>query len=177
LDNELEVLHQCLSLLKKLEKPAQLRSLQWLTDRLSEGHMQISEQKKAAPPSAEAYKLVKEPLAPEAPKALNSVHICSKFGNINDILAFCQPKTDADKVLIATAWYQHNRPEMELTGRFINDSLKKIGKDVKNITSTLLLLEKRSPAQVASSSNRKNSRKIYRVTEEGFKYVAAQYEN
>jgi hypothetical protein len=91
-----------------------------------------------------------------------------------DLYAAAQPKTDADRALVAGFWYQFKEGQEEFASQTINSALKNLGHGVSNITKALEALKAQSPAlvmQVRKSGSSQQARKKYKLTDAGKKAV------
>jgi hypothetical protein len=97
-----------------------------------------------------------------------------EFDSLADLYAAAQPKTDADRALVAGYWYQFKEAQGEFASQTINTALKNLGHGVSNITKAFESLKAQSPAlvmQVRKSGSSQQARKKYKLTAAGKKAV------
>jgi hypothetical protein len=104
----------------------------------------------------------------------DSVAGAQEFDSLADLYAAAQPKTDADRALVAGYWYQFKEAQEEFASQTINTALKNLGHGVSNITKAFESLKAQSPAlvmQVRKSGSSQQARKKYKLTAAGKKAV------
>jgi hypothetical protein len=97
-----------------------------------------------------------------------------EFDSLADLYPAAQPKTDADRTLVAGYWYQFKEGQEEFGSQTLNRALKNLGHGVGNITRALETLKAQSPAlvmQVRKSGSSQQARKKYKLTAAGKKAV------
>jgi len=98
------------------------------------------------------------------------------FADFPSLFDATDPKTDANKALVAAYWHQTSQGQSDLDSLTLNTALKNMGHGVGNITDALTGQMKKKPAlilQVGKSGKAKQGRKKYRVTSAGVKAVQA----
>lgn len=86
------------------------------------------------------------------------------------------PKTDKEKALVVSYWFQFNDGDNNIDALSVNKALQEIDERHKilNITRAYQLLQKNNPPlalQTKKSSTIRQGRKFYKVTPAGKKYV------
>src|SRR5437870_2003199 len=71
-----------------------------------------------------------------------------QFADLAELYAAADPKTEADKALVAGYWIQYVQGEPELAAQAVNAALKELGYPVSNITSAFDTLKAQTPALV-----------------------------
>ncbi len=166
-DREIAVLQQCFQELKTLDEGGRRRIIAWLADRF--GVVPVSGHKATDDNGAPA--LANEEKTDANSEKTGTESIFGHYTHLKEFLLACQPDTDAERVLLTTAWLQFADRQQVISGRKVNDALKKIDKGVKNITSTLQLLERKQPPLIAASSQRQHAQKEYKATETALDYI------
>jgi hypothetical protein len=146
-DNEINVMHQTLTLLNTLDDIAQKRVLNWLSARLS-----IS-----VTPS-------------NGVKTSTESEEQDKAEDISDYMACKNPSNDQERVLLVATFLQEKNNKQNLTAFEINTELKHLGHSVNNITSAISGLINSKPQlmiQLRKEGKSKQAKKKYKVTREG----------
>lgn len=160
-DPEIKALEESYYMLSALSPEARKRILLWLankfnislSDLMSETTEKQAEKKTTQPPLIDF----------------------SQYREFHAVFSIANPRTEAEKVLLAAAYLQEKNKTEELTGRSINNVLKRLGHGVKNITSTINLLIDRKPRLMMltkKEGSQPQSQKRYKVTIEGLIFVA-----
>jgi hypothetical protein len=96
------------------------------------------------------------------------------FEHFAELFARAQPKTDADKALVAAYWVQVNKGQSQWQSRRLNTELKHLSHSLSNVTKSLTANMNKKPQlviQLTKSGNTKQANKTYKVTNEGIVYV------
>lgn len=96
------------------------------------------------------------------------------FGEFADLYAAANPRTDAEKALVAAYWFQITEGQKNLIAQGLNNALKHLGHGCSNITVALRNLMERKPnlvMQVQKSGKTQQARKKYKLTTEGIDSV------
>ncbi|MDW7692371.1 hypothetical protein R9C00_13455 [Flammeovirgaceae bacterium SG7u.111] len=160
-DKELKTLTNCFESLSELDEPARQRVLAWLNSRFLDEPSPIPSNTPPTPSHAQ----------PEAEKEEEpATELDIPYEHLSELLSKLYPRTAAEKVLY-TSCYLHKKMGMRfLTGRVINDELKKHEEGVRNITATINALIEKTPAMMAQlekNGKTAQAQKKYVVTEEG----------
>ena len=97
-----------------------------------------------------------------------------EFGSLAELFERANPSTEAQRVLVASYYFQEHQDHDDVDAYSINTELKHLGHGAGNITRAFAKLIRRKPAlvmQVRKSGSSQQSRKRYRVTNEGSKAV------
>jgi hypothetical protein len=147
LDPELVAMAKVAEALGPLAADAQKRVVSWAANRY--GAVPVS-----VPPIAPAT---------QARSGVDYEEFVDLFHDVN-------PRTDAGRALVASYWFQVVQGRGALRAQELNDALKDLGHRLPNVTDALSKLEDRRPAllrQVSKSGRSRQSRKTYRLTQEG----------
>ncbi|HYE28967.1 MAG TPA: hypothetical protein VEA61_12150 [Allosphingosinicella sp.] len=160
LDPEMGAMLASRKLISALEPPAQRRVLLWLADVFSvSAPVAVANAPQPAPAVASA-----------APPEGGQEATPSSF---SEILERTEPTNNADRVLAAAFWLQEVEGRESLDGRSINKLLKEHGIDVSNVTNAFTALIERRPRLAIQAGKKGKFEKLYRLTTEGRKQVAA----
>lgn len=171
-DPEIKALNDCYAALKGIEPDAVERTLAWLTKKFAVKHTSSV----AAAPD--------KPIVPAEDTA--AAGDSGLAGNGGDILAFPTPgeflaalnlTDDNERALAVAAYLQKKEPDGELSGFVINKELRHAGHGMKNITRAIQVWVDSRPQlmiQLRKSGTTRQAKKNYKVTGEGFKWVAAK---
>ncbi len=91
-------------------------------------------------------------------------------GELADLYAAADPRTESESVLIAAYWHHAARKTEVLDSQALNRDLKNLGRGVANVTRACSVLIQQRPAlmlQVKKSGSTKQARKQYRLTAAG----------
>lgn len=132
-------------------------------------------------------------IAPSMPKRLRAEHVASddeideaaleaekkgapKYGSFAELYDAAQPKTNAERALVAGYWLQVCEETESFDGFSANKELKNLGHGIGNITTAIDALKGQKPAmvlQLKKSGKSRQARKTYKVTITGIKAVEA----
>lgn len=166
-DSEIEAMSAIATALTDLEEDTQGRVLRWAAERYGVRIATTSRRAGAgADDQAEDWneEVTEEEIAEEAPA----------YEHFAELFAKAQPKTDADKALVAAYWLQAIQGENTWQSAALQKELKNLGHIVGNITDALNSNMRKKPQriiQLQKAGNSKQSRKTYKVTHEGLIYV------
>lgn len=87
-----------------------------------------------------------------------------------------KPKTDKERALVVSYWFQYNEGNENIDALSVNKALYQINPDFKilNITRAYHLLQNHKPPlviQTQKSSENKQGKKFYKLTQAGKKFV------
>ncbi|GAB4335484.1 MAG: hypothetical protein OHK0038_13160 [Flammeovirgaceae bacterium] len=165
-DPEIKALEESYYMLNALTPEARKRVLVWLANKFNINDLFLSKNQEEATN-------VKNPSDKEVNSHKSLVDF-SQYREFHSVFSIANPRTEAEKVLLAAAYLQEKSKSEELTGRSINNALKRLGHGVKNITSTINLLMERKPRlmmQTKKEGIEPQSQKRYKVTIEGLIFV------
>jgi hypothetical protein len=97
-----------------------------------------------------------------------------KYGTFAELFNAAQPKTQADKALVAGYWLQVCRGADSFDGFSATKELKHLGEGVENITAAITALKVQKPAlamQLKKSGKSQQARKTYKLTIAGIQSV------
>lgn len=167
MDSELEALNKINEAIKDLQVDERVRVVAWLINKYSihSGHpVNIPVTPKNLSDGGDFEEEINEGNDPEI----------VSFGSAAELLAKCNTKTSAEKVLVVAAYLQAKNPKQDLTGYEINHTLKNIGHKVSSVNIFAGLLMAKKPQlmiQTKKHGTSQQARKNYRVTDEGMKEV------
>lgn len=166
-DLEMDAMLAINTALKDLEPDAARRVLRWAADKF------VSEDEVFEQPAQRQV-----PEQQQAPVQANGAATMSgapeQFAHIADLVSAADPRTDVDRALVATYWFQICQNEPSVTGQQVNAELRHLGYHVKNITDAYSGLMSRKPQlalQMAKSGTSRQARKKYKLTDAGVKQV------
>jgi hypothetical protein len=96
------------------------------------------------------------------------------FEHFAELFAKAQPKSEADKALVAAYWVQVIQGKDQWGSRLLNTELKHLGYSLSNVTRALSTNMKKKPQlviQLKKSGSSQQSTKTYKATNEGIVYV------
>lgn len=99
------------------------------------------------------------------------------FDHFAELYDALDPKTDAEKVLVASYWFQVIKGKSPLGSLELNKELKDLGHGVGTINRAMSTNIQKRPAlilQVSRGGATKQSRKKYKLTAAGEKWVASR---
>lgn len=166
-DPEIDAMSAVASALTDLEEDAQGRVLRWAAERY--GVNVIASGRRGATGNddqgAGAFQgVTEEEIVDEGPA----------YEHFAELFADAQPKTDADKALVAAYWLQAVQGEATWQSATLQKELKNLGHAISNITDALSSNMRKKPQriiQLLKAGNAKQARKTYKVTHEGLVYV------
>jgi hypothetical protein len=100
-----------------------------------------------------------------------------RFEHFAEFYDAADPKTDAERVLVASYWAQVDQGKTTFGSLELNKILKDLGHGVGTINKAMSANIKKKPAlilQVARGGSAQQARKKYKLTEAGKKWVAAR---
>ena len=133
-DPELNALEKCFDLLNTLDPPARERVLYWLNNRFV-----VTQEKAVYPLENEEENVLEETIVASAvdakSNATNGVRLSEnghyknkdkiKIKTLEELVNHIASVTESEKALLMAAYLQTVQNQKELTGRMINDYLKK----------------------------------------------------
>jgi hypothetical protein len=160
---DLRAIETILKAMHALDVRDQVRVLTWVIDKLDLGLDLRVAMRGARSKNRNYVELAWE----KVPEAMESAP---------EFLAAASPASMADRVLIVATFLQMASDDPEtamLTGKQINDALRKMRLAVSNVADCVYTLMKRSPPHMLEVGNAPNRKgwKSYRVTESGIDYV------
>jgi hypothetical protein len=111
-----------------------------------------------------------QPTAPITEPVLRYTPQKRAFETIADLFHATDPKSDADKALVAGYWLQTRGTEPDFDAQTVNQALKDFGHRVANITNAFNALIARRPQfviQTKKSGTSRQARKRYKLTSVG----------
>ncbi len=99
-----------------------------------------------------------------------------EFAGFVDLFDAANPRTDADRAMVAAYWFQVIQNNASWQSQTLNSALKDLGYGVGNITDALQSLQDRRPArvrQVSKAGSSRQARKTYKLTTAGITSVRA----
>jgi hypothetical protein len=163
-DAEFEAMRTVYQSLEALEDDARSRVLKYVVDRLQVVDLATAPRRlDATTGMSEDEEAIAEEEA-EAPK----------YNSLADLADATQPKTNADKALVAGYWLQVCSGAESFDGFSANKELKNLGQGVPNITMAIDTLRNQKPAlalQLKKSGKSRQARKTYKLTIAGIKAV------
>jgi hypothetical protein len=97
-----------------------------------------------------------------------------KYSSLAELFDAAQPKSNADKALIAGYWLQVCQSAETFDAQSANKELKHLGEGLANITNAMESLKIQKPAlalQLKKSGKSQQARKVYKITVAGIKAV------
>ena len=99
-----------------------------------------------------------------------------KFSTFADLFDAAEPKTQAQRALVAGYWLQVCQESESFDGFSANKVLKQLGHGLDNVTIAINALKKEKPAlalQIGKSGKTQQARKTYKLAIAGIKSVEA----
>lgn len=99
-----------------------------------------------------------------------------KYSTLAELSDAAQPKSNADKALVAGYWLQICQGADSFDAMSANRELKHLGEAIANITNAIDSLKGQKPAlaiQLKKSGKSQQARKVYKITVAGIKAVEA----
>lgn len=96
------------------------------------------------------------------------------YASLAELFDATQPKSNADKALVAGYWLQVCQGAETFDGQSANKELKHLGHGLTNITNAVDSLKGQKPAlalQLKKSGTTQQARKVYKITAAGVKAV------
>jgi len=93
-----------------------------------------------------------------------------QFDHFAEMFAQAQPRSDADRALVAAYWVQEVEGKAEWGAQPVNAALKNLGHSLSHISEAMSTNMKKKPQliiQLKKAGNTRQARKTYRVTEAG----------
>ena len=138
------------------EKAVVSRILKWTISRYSEGNI-------------DEHEVINKQHSGDG--AFNEI---PKYDDFSDLYDAINPKTEAERALVAGYWLTFGENKPVFTGLEANDHLKNLGYRVSNITDALSSLNAKKPTlvmQTAKSGKSRQARKKYKLTKAGHDLV------
>jgi hypothetical protein len=171
LDPEIKAMNDVLQALEGLEENTRTRVLTWAISKYQLDN--IMSVMASSDKTGEGKGLDERSSGASSDRSGN-VNLVSDFSDIGEFYSQIDPTTDSEKVLTIGVYYQLNKGFDELNSADLNKELKHLGYRVSNVTVSISLLMKKKPAlmiQTRKGGNSKQSRKKYKVTQAGIKYI------
>lgn len=165
-DDEFGAMQTVFTALQNLDEGARARVLDYVTSRLG-----IAPVVKASAKQQQETRDVEEEPALEQEQ-----EVAPKFGSLAELFDAAQPKTTADKALVAGYWLQVCQASESFDGFSVNKDLKHLGEGLPNVTSAIDTLKAKKPAlalQLKKSGKSQQARKVYKITVAGIRAVEA----
>lgn len=96
--------------------------------------------------------------------------VAAPFSDFVDLYHAANPRTLADKALVAGYWFQQVKGSQQLRAQDLNGALRDLGHGIQNVTDALRTLERHKPAlvrQTGKAGRSQQARKSYKLTQEG----------
>lgn len=96
------------------------------------------------------------------------------FESAADLYHAAEPKMEYEKAIVMGYWFQMHQGQPDFGAQEINNALKHIGYQIKNITDAFSSAMSRRPAlviQVQKSGTSRQARKTYKLTHAGIQWV------
>jgi hypothetical protein len=165
-DAEFAAIHTVYTALEALEDDARSRVLNYIISRLEIAAQTPKAARPSDPVEANSDDAALKEEEAEAPK----------YGSFAELFDAAQPKSNADKALVAGYWLQVCQGTENFDGQSANKELKHLGEGLANITAAVESLKTQKPAlalQLKKSGKSQQARKTYKVTVAGIKAVEA----
>ena len=156
---EIEAMKSIAEAIEKLDEEARLRVLGWAKARFA-GSRSINSLADV-PPKIE-----------DQPSGATNLDTLKGYGSLAELYHAADPKNEAEKGLVAGAWFQIVEGMDGLDSQTINSALKDLGYGVGNITRAFDVLISQRPAlmiQLRKAGTTKQARKQFKVTDAGLK--------
>ncbi|MCO1580597.1 hypothetical protein M8C13_33060 [Crossiella sp. SN42] len=169
-DLEIDAMSIVATAIADLDEAAQGRVLRWAAERYSVP-LPIAGQSGNGPSGRIAYEAV-------SGADLKIAKETTTFQYFAELFARAQPKSEADKALVAAYWIQVHQKYDQWPSRLLNVELKHLGYSLSNVTMALSSNMNKKPQrvmQLKKSGSSKQANKIYKVTNEGIVYVQGMW--
>ena len=151
---ELDAMRTVAKALASLEIPARARVLRWAMDSSGVDASKSPSRASIHPDREE------KPVGPEL----------TEYSDLADLFSAANPRTDAQKVLVAAYWHQFHEEREDVDSLSVNQDLKNLGHRIGNVTRAFdaLITQRPQPVvQTRKSGSSKQARKRYRLTAVG----------
>ena len=168
-DVEFEAMKTIYDALVPLDDDARGRVIKYITSRLDISVVPTSSSTQSFVGAAIPDTTVEEGEGLEAEQAL-----APKYPTFAELYDAAQPKTAAEKALVAGYWLQVCQGQQHFDGFSANKELKNLGEGLANITAAIDSLKNQKPAlalQLKKSGKSQQARKTYKLTVSGIKAV------
>jgi hypothetical protein len=158
---EIEAMKSIAEAIEKLDEEARLRVLSWAKARFQGNR---STNSLADVPSK----------IEDQPGSVTNLDTIKSYGSLAELYHAADPKSEAEKGLVAGAWFQVVEGMDGLDSQTINTALKDLGYGVGNITRAFDVLISQRPAlmiQLRKAGTTKQARKQFKVTDAGLKKI------
>ena len=165
-DAEFEAMQTAFTTLQGLDDDARRRVLDYVIARLGLHGVGVSKARQSA---------AKEHNDDDANDVQES-DAPSTFGNFAELYDATQPKSNADKALVAGYWRQVCEGAENFDSQSANTALKHLGEGLANVTGALETLKNQKPAlalQLKKAGKSRQARKTYKITVAGVRAVEA----
>jgi hypothetical protein len=156
---EIDAMKSIAEAIEKLDEEARLRVLGWAKARFAGNRSTNS--LADVPPKIE-----------DQPSGAANLDSLKSYGSLPELYHAADPKSEAEKGLVAAAWFQVVEGMDGLDSQTINSALKDLGYGVGNITRAFDVLISQRPAlmlQLRKAGTTKQARKQFKVTDAGLK--------
>lgn len=164
-DAEFSAMQTLYTALEPLDDDARSRVVNYVVARL-----EIALQSAAKPTNSSSA----APAGTEDIAIKNEEKVAPKYSTVAELYDATQPKSNADKALVAGYWLQVCQGTESFDGQSANKELKHLGQGLANITSAIDSLKSQKPAlalQLKKSGKSRQARKVYKITVAGLKAV------
>jgi hypothetical protein len=166
MDQELEVLSKINGLISGLDQEAKMRVLTWIVNKHN-----LTNSPTNSPTVQKQATALEDKLAIENTEIISDL---TSYTSPAELLAKSNAGQGPERVLVISAYLQQKSGQ-EVTAFDVNKVLKDIGYAINNgISHTFDSLMSRKPqlmVQTKKNGNSRQSKKLYKVTDEGFKKV------
>lgn len=166
IDNEFEAIQTVYQALAPLDEEGRSRVLKYIASRLG-----IDARVSDSPTMVEDDD-VDEGDEGEATETNGSG--AAAFSDFAELYAKAEPKSNAERALVAGYWLQECQQAGSFTGAAANKELNHLGYKVGNITQSIDRMRNRKPElilQLRKSGRSQQARKLYKVSREGVRRV------
>lgn len=164
-DDEFSAMQGVYNALKRLDEDAQARVINYVAARLG---ISVRGGGSASQNSGAESDGVEEAALEEEEKS------APKYASLAELHDAAQPKSNAEKALVAGYWLQVCQGSENFDAQSANKELKHLGEGLANITAAIERLKNRKPAlalQLKKSGKSQQARKVYKVTIAGLRAV------
>ena len=165
-DNEFEAIQTVYQALAPLDEEGRIRVLKYIASRLG-----IDARASDNPTMVEDDGLDEED---EGEDSEETGREAPAFSDFAELYAKADPKSNAERALVAGYWLQECLQAGSFTGAAANKELNHLGYKVGNITQSIDQMRSRKPElilQLRKSGRSQQARKLYKVSREGVKRV------
>ena len=169
-DKELVAMSKISNALKGLDESEKERVLQWAVSK----HIISSSVKSMVsfqdPRKVQISNAAKLSLASDNENS--DVIEINSFKDLPTFFDALSPKTDADKALVTSYWFQKHESQSDINSQDVNTQLKHLGYGIGNVTRAFdNLKSEKLVIQIKKDGTSKQARKKFKLTHQGMKKV------